>query len=258
MGDKGNDRSLLRRILSDRNIQLGAVFLSLALIFAYVGALPESGSTTDEGTIKVEDCEDSDCFREIRSSLTAVETIIEFNYTANESDPDAEAEIWFEDGFPYEEDSERVRIPRPGYEQYDTNITLSDGENVSQDLNELEDRPRTVNFNLSSGELEYSHTIRYQTKPYGLLSFPALLFLLIGMVYAFKGQSVIAAEIKRKRMREEEKAQENAEEKEEEKEQKDEEISGGKTIYSGEDKSEDAEHIDFMGISGSSDEENEK
>ncbi|MEF8832674.1 MAG: GEVED domain-containing protein [Candidatus Thermoplasmatota archaeon] len=210
----------------------------------------QNHNLTNEEVKAVGNTDDDYSYKEIDSYLTAIDNFIDLNYSADSSTDNAKAKIWFEDDFPYEEDSERIRINREGYEQYDTNITLRDGENFTQDITKLEERPRTVNFNLTGGQLEYSHTITYETKPYGLLSFPALVFLLIGMVYAFRGKGVIAAELKRKRMLEEERSQEST--KEEEKEE--EEIEDEKTIYPGNNKQKSS-HVDFMGISDSSEDE---
>jgi len=232
MNKKGESGSILLRILSDRNIQIGFTLLAVALILAFVGALPERVSSTEDGEVTQE----GESFRAITQPYLPINSSMTFNYSEGES-----ARIWFED-----DEGDKIPLDERN-EQYE--IELGDGENHTQDLTELVTRPRTVHFNLTSGVLEYSHTITTETKPYGLLSFPALLFLLIGMVYAFKGKGVIAAEIKRKKMIEEEK--EMKKKREEEKE----EASDEKTIYPGEEKQEEGQHVDFMGMSDSSEDE---
>ncbi len=117
--------------------------------------------------------------------------------------------------------------------------------------------------------LNYTYTLNYESRPYSLLSLPAIFFTFVGMVFAFRGKGMLLGEIKQKQMEEE------AKRKREESEESDEDDTGADSvaegideedvIYEGEspstsetEKKEEAEHIDFMGIPDEDDSEDER
>ncbi len=246
MTDKKEDRGLLIRILSDRNIQLGFAFLTIALILAFVGAISELRTSTVSGDVGVEDKWDK-----IYYPYNAINSTLKLKYDSNGTNE--EALIWFEDGYPYRNDSKVIGIRDPESGFVKENITLKDDESTKLDLENLERTPTTINFNFTEGSLEYNYTVNYANKPYGLLSLPAMFFLLLGMVFAFRGKGVILAEIKRKKMEEEQDEKGKRKEKKLAEEKTEEE----NVVYEGESGGGEADHIDFMGMS-QEDEEEEK
>ncbi len=249
MGENG---SLVKRTLSNRDIQLGIIFLILALTLAFTATLSESRKTTPgKATVEKSD------WREVGRSHTEIDSKIIFNYTSENSS--GSATIWFEDGYPYENNSNRIDIERKN--EIKDSIILRPGDNITIDLVNLEGPPKTVNFKITSGELRYEHKIEYHAKPYGLLSFPALLFLLLGMVFAFRGKGVLATEIKRKRIEEKKKSKKDSKKDSKVSEYKEEteETEEENVIYPGpgKEKRQEGDHVDFMGISETSKEEEE-
>lgn len=254
MDEEEKSGSVLIRMFSNRNIQLGFTLLAIALILAFVAALPRQVSSTDNETFSEGGhIPLSQPYLPVNSSVTLTYNVEDGN--------SGSAEIWFE------RDGEEISIP--DVEEYE--IHLQDGESHTQDLIELEETPDEVHFEIpdQNGQIEFSHTIVQETRPYGLLAFPALLFLFIGMVYAYKGRSVIAAELKERKMREEAKKKAKEKTQKESIEVDDEGTENAeedhKEIYPGpDDEPSDegeteqkggADHINFMGVQDTSEED---
>jgi len=245
--DKQDERGILLRIISNPDIQKGFVFFALALILAFSAVI-----TT------VEEDVDSDTFSPEDHGL-----VTNINYPRMREIDEATLEIRSDEELESEatirildSDYEPIFLPEEWTTSDRESMDLSEVENISLDLTLLDEDPRHFSFNVTEGSLTYTYTVSYPRKPYGLLSLPAALFTLIGMVYAFKGKGAILGEIKRRQM---EKETEKMREKKEEEKDEDKEISED-VIYEGtgsSKKGQEAEHINFMGVPDDSEEEKE-
>ncbi|MBS3781555.1 MAG: hypothetical protein KGY66_01780 [Candidatus Thermoplasmatota archaeon] len=238
------ERGILIRILSSKDIQKGVAFFSIALILAFTAVIP----VTEKEIVREEEIKEAPHIKEIPypsyrviNATLEVSTTGKVNVSLQNSLLGNDTRVW-------------------GPE------TVGSGNetgNETFDLTEidLEGVPRWLNFTDIQGNLNYTYTVEYSHNPYGLLSLPAGLFTLIGVVYAFRGKGVILGEIKRKQMEDEarKKEKEREEKAEEEKSSEEEEIEG-EVIFEGEDTHEEkdeADHIDFMGVPDE-DEEDQK
>jgi len=241
--DDDKERSLLIRILSNGDIQKGMVFFVAALILAFVAVTPATSTNVTEGT------REEDGFQENERINYPVYDII--NATL-------ELEIISDSG------SANVQIQNETREYVLDEFSLSGGgDQEIIDLvslaDETEQTPAWLNFTVDEGTLQYSVIFTYTGSPYGILSLPAALFTLIGMVYAFKGKGVILGEIQMKQMEEEaRKQQEERAGDIVEEEGYSEEETDNEVIYEGDETTEhkgEADHINFMGIPDEDDEE---
>ncbi len=234
------DRGLLIRILSSKDIQKGIAFFTIALILAFAAVLPVTG----EDAVSEQEIEGDEHFEEIPyPGYRVYNATLELSTTRR-------VDLRIKDSL--EEDAEVLM----------DEIRVQEGEDKIIDLTEIDSErvPRVLHFYYISGSLNYTYTVEYARRPYGLLSLPAGLFTLIGMVFAFKGKGIILGEIKRKQMEDEarKREEEREEEKKREKSTRGEEIEG-EVIFEGEGTDEErgeADHVNFMGIQDEEDEEN--
>jgi len=240
--DDDKERSLLIRILSNGDIQKGIVFFVAALILAFVAVTPATSTNVTEGT------REEDGFQENEQITYPVYDII--NATL-------ELEIISDSG------SANVQIENETHVALNEYSLIGGGDQEIIDLvnlaDETEQTPAWLNFTVEEGILQFSLIFTYTGSPYGILSLPAALFTLIGMVYAFKGKGVILGEIQMKKMEEEARKQQKEGARDiVEEEGYSEEETDNEVIYEGDDTTEhkgEADHINFMGIP---DEEEEK
>jgi len=220
--NKKNDkeRGLLIRILSSKDIQKGIAFFSIALILAFAAVIPVTEEEFTENTIEEEAIEEIDYpgYRVLNATLNILEG------SSNLSIQDFEGNALL-------------------------NESIAEGDSIELTEIESERNPNRLVFTDIEGNLTYSYHLEYSRRPYGLLSLPAGLFTLVGMVFAFRGKGVILGEIKMKQMEEEEREKEEKREKGEIEEE---------VIFEGEDGEEkkgEADHINFMGVPDEEDEE---
>ncbi len=239
--DNDKERSLLIRILSNGDIQKGMVFFVAALILAFVAVTPATSTNVTEGT------REEDGFQENERINYPVYDII--NATL-------ELEIISDSG------SANVQIENETHVALNEYSLIGGGDQEIIDLvnlaDETEQTPAWLNFTVEEGILQFSLIFTYTGSPYGILSLPAALFTLIGMVYAFKGKGVILGEIQMKKMEEEARKQQKEGARDIVEEESRSEEGTDKVIYDGDDTTEhkgEADHINFMGIP---DEEEEK
>ena len=239
--DNDKERSLLIRILSNGDIQKGLVFFIAALILAFVAVTPATSSNVIEGT------RDEDGFQQNEQINYPIYDII--NATL-------ELEITSDDGDAIIEIQNQTHVALGEYR------LRGGGDEETVDLMNLADEtdkvPAWLNFTVNEGTLKYSIIFTYTGSPYGILSLPAALFTLIGMVYAFKGKGVILGEIQMKQMEEEARKQQEDKKNDFEGKESKEEVIDDNVIYDGDDTTEhkgEADHINFMGIPDEDEEE---
>lgn len=244
--DKG-ERSLILRILSNRDIQIGAVLLLIAVILAFAAVVPVAGEMNAEGVLSSDD-----------------PGFVEIDFPALRHLRNATLEVIADDDV----GSAIVRVNHSADLELDS-FQLSGGQDFTKDLTNLvpedqefgEENPRFLVFEFDEGNISYDYTATYESQRYRYLSIPAGILTLIGMVFAWKGHGALKGEIIRKRMEEE------AKKKKEDRQEKEDEISkktGSEekeldedVIYEGDqEKRSDGSHINFMGIP--SDDEGEK
>jgi len=233
------ERGILIRILSNKDIQKGIVFFVAALILAFVAVTPATSTNVEEDTIKED--EDAPNVQINYPIYDVINATLELEIVSEE-----EGRAYIEIQNETNEVLEEKTLTRSGAQE------IIDLEVVAEDSGEI---PAWLSFNVSEGQLRYAIIFTYTGSPYGILSLPAALFTLIGMVYAFKGKGVILGEIKRKQMEEEARMQQEERKKEFGSEQSTgEEGIEGDVIYgeNGADepteKKGEADHINFMGI----------
>lgn len=239
MNDKEDEeRGLLIRIFSSKDIQKGMAFFSIALILAFAAVIP----VTDVDVVSEKDISGPHHLKEIPySGYNVINATLEMSTTGR-------ANLSIQDSLG--EDAQVL-----------LKESVSKGENETIYLTEKEfsKNPRWLNFTSVEGNLTYTYTFKYSHNPYGLLSLPAGFFTLVGMVFAFRGKGVILGEIKRKQMEEERRKKlEEREEKADEEISIEEEEIEGEVIYEGEDSDKEkseTDHINFMGIPDEEDEE---
>ncbi|MBS3816024.1 MAG: hypothetical protein KGY76_00485 [Candidatus Thermoplasmatota archaeon] len=240
-----DDRGILIRIISNKDIQKGFGLFAIALILAFT-----SVTTTIETDVKDE---------EVGPEEESFERIHYPRYTVR----NATLELDFEpDGDSTTHSEAEIKVLNASYDDI-WETTWNQNFSRTIDMTDLDGTPYYLSFNVTNGTLTYSYSVTYPNKPYSILSLPAIVFTLVGMVYAFKGRGVILGEIKMKRMEEERKKQmeKRKEEKEETSEEEDEDEESRKVIYEG-DKDETgskkggADHINFMGLPDESEGEN--
>jgi len=231
-GKNNKERGLLTKILSNKDIQKGIAFFSVALILAFAAVIPVTEEEFTENTIQ----EDGDVeqinfpgYRVLNATLNILQgstNLVIQDFEGNEL----------------------------------LNESVSAGDSL--ELTEIDSRrdPNLLVFTNIRGNLTYTYDLVYSRRPYGLLSLPAGLFTLIGMIFAFKGRGFIQGEIERKRMEEEEKKKQDEREELEEKEKitMEEEIEGEVIFEGSEAKTGEADHINFMGVPDEEDEDSER
>jgi len=247
VGKSDGEGSLLIRILSDSDIQKAIAFFSIALIlaFAAVTTTIETDQLRDEISADDGDRDFTTEFESIYYPIFLDLRNSTLDFIAKETNTNFSLEI-------LDSDFEHL---------WSRSYTLEEGEKESEYLPDLdgidqENPPNYLNFNVTEGNLSYTYTVSYSRSPYGLLSLPAALFTLLGMVFGFRGKGVILGEIKRKQMRKKEKERREEREKKNEKEDNEDGGYSREVIYEGEkrEKSDqqrkkgDASHIDFMGL----------
>ncbi|MFW6065125.1 MAG: hypothetical protein ACOC8Y_06085 [Candidatus Natronoplasma sp.] len=240
------ERGILIRILSNKDIQKGIVFFVAALILAFVAVTPATSTNVEEETISEEEYTPN----------------VPINYPIYDViNATLELEIISDSG-----DAE-IEIQNETHAVLESEILEGGGDLEIIDLEALAEEegevPSWLNFTNINGELRYAIIFTYIGSPYGLLSLPAALFTLIGIVFAFKGKGVILGEIRRKQMEEEARKQEEERKEDSESEKSaDETKIEGEIIYEGDEtpkKKDEADHINFMGIpSEDDDDEKEK
>ncbi|MFP3871652.1 MAG: hypothetical protein ACOCTR_02395 [Candidatus Natronoplasma sp.] len=243
--EKG-ERGLIVRILSNPDIQKGLVFFAVALILAFSAVITTVEEDVDKGTIGSDEIGlvtniNYPRFMELDNATLRLE---------GDEEVRTEATIRI-----LNSNYENITLPEGWTSGRRTIMDLSEVENKTLDMTSLKERPRHISFNVTQGNLTYTYTVSYPTKPYSILSLPAAALTLIGMVYAFKGKGVILGEIKRKQMEKEQKEREKKDLK-----------SRDEVVYEGDgsekgsmdkDKSGEADHIDFMGVPDGSEEDEE-
>lgn len=242
MKKKNNEeRGMIVRILTNPDIQKGFSLLALALLLAFSAVISTVSEEVEEkGTISEDDDE-------------ADKLITGINYPSMRTIENATLEIEADDEVDFE-----VKILDSEWKPL-----YNESNRYKIDLTELEGTPNHFSFNVLEGNLTYIYTIAYVSRPYGLLSIPAVFVLLLGMIYSFKGKGVILGEIKRKKMEQEhrEKRKERKKSKGEgttkEKSTDSDSAPGDKVIYSGDKKEKrgDADHVNFMGVPDESEDE---
>ncbi len=232
-GKNEKERGLLKRILSNKDIQKGIAFFSIALILAFSAVIPVTEEEFNENTIE------DDAMEQINFPGYRVhDAILNITQgTTNLAIQDFQGNVLL-------------------------NETVSEGDSI--DLTDI-DSPRDPNllvFTNVQGNLTYTYDLQYSRRPYGLLSLPAAFFTLIGMVFAFKGKGLILGEIKQRKMEEEaRKKQEERDDVEEKDKSTGEDEISGEVIFEGEStrtKKGEADHINFMGLPDEDDEDSER
>ncbi|MFP4000351.1 MAG: hypothetical protein ACLFSM_02350 [Thermoplasmata archaeon] len=237
MNDKDDEeRGLVIRVLSSKDIQKGIAFFIIALILAFVAVtpVPAEERVSDEGIEETPHLEriSYPSYQEVNATLE-VSTTGSVNVSVHGSLGE-NSTVW------------GPKTVESGSETF--YLTDIDSERV----------PRWLNFTDLEGNLTYTYTVQYSQNPYGLLSLPAAFFALLGMIFAFRGQGAILGEIKKKQMEEEaRKKEKEREEVSDEEKAKSKEIES-EVIYEREEsegEKGEADHINFMGLP---DEENEE
>lgn len=238
--EDSEDGGILIRVFSNSDIQKGFGLFAIALILAFASVM-----TTTETDVKgpEEIVPEDHGFKRINyPTYTVRNATLELDF-----DPDDE---------PTGAVKAEIKILNGSYDSiWRTNWYENDS--LTLDMMEVDGNPVFLSFNVTNGNLTYTYTVTYSASPYGILSLPAALLTMIGMIYAFKGKGVILGEIKRKRMERE--AKKKKEERGSDTSEEEEQMSK-KVIYGGGkegSKESDADHIDFMGISKESDEDEE-
>lgn len=243
MSKENDDRGLLIRIFSDKDIQIAVALFAIALILAFAAVTTTTETERLRDILETEDDEPEFTREEIYypGLLDVSNATLEF--IAEGGDTNFTVELLNSDFDPL----------------WSNTYELEEGEGVNESVPDLhgidsEDPPEHLEIsNVTGGNLIYTYTVSYSRSPYGLLSIPAMIITLIGMVFGFRGHTVILGEIKRKKMleKEKEKKEERAEREEGESEEADEKL--GEVIYEDEDgersqEKGDGSHVDFMGI----------
>lgn len=246
MSDDGKERGILVKMLTNKDIQKGIAFFSVALILAFSAILPVAEEEVDTGTVDtIEDDEDPQ---------PEYVSIYYPGYQVTNATLELDIDSIGEEG--NDNATSRIGILDHQFDiLHEENITSEESRTWEITEKNLGRAPSRIYFENIS--LSYTYTLNYERRPYGLLSLPAIFLTLIGMIFAFRGKAVILGEIKQKQMEEEaKKEQEEREDRSDEEDksestleeevEKEEEV-----IYSGEDGTEekgDAEHVNFMGI----------
>lgn len=234
------ERGILIRILTNSEIQKGIAFFSIALILAFSAIIPVVEEEIDTGMVDAIN-DGPELISIYYPGYRVTNATLDLNFSSIEDTDTGTSRISILD--------HQYRI------LFEENITSN--ENKSWELAELDlDRdPNWISFENIS--LEYTYTVIHESRPYGLLSLPALFFTFVGMVFAFRGKGIILGEIKRKQMEEErkKKVEEREEKTEEEKTIKEDEIEGEVIFGGDEEKEGEADHINFMGVPDEEDEE---
>lgn len=240
MNKKDDDRKgLLRRIFSNKDIQKGIAFLSVALILAFSAVIPVTENDVVQNTIEEDDVENIHYpgYRVINATLEVSTT--NFVHVSIQ-------------------DVERNEL----YEE-DVGGDIGGGSTVI-DLTEVapnsERDPEFIVFDEVTGELNYTYDLSYSRRPLTLLSLPAVFFLFVGMVFAYRGKGVILGEIKMSKQREEAEEEGEQARKEESGSEEGSEGEEHEVVYEGESekKQADGSHVNFMGIPDEEDEEDEE
>ncbi len=230
MSEKNDkDRGLILRILSNKDIQKGIAFFSLALILAFAAVIPVAEEEFNQNTIEEEGVEEIN-FPGYRVHNATVNIL--------------------------EGSSNLIVQDFDGNELFNESVSAGNSIDLT-DLDGNRDPNLLVFRDIGENNLTYSYILEYSRRPYGLLSLPAAFLTLIGMVFAFKGKGIILGEIKSKQMEEKRKKEER------EKEEKitEEKDLGEEVIFEKEDSHEEkgeADHINFMGVPKEDDEENKE
>ncbi len=244
---KKSKGSLVVRIISNPDIQKGFVLFALALILAFSAVITTVEDDTDKDSIEPDDqglVKDIRYphLRNVENSTLELrgeeETNLSLRILNTNFQPISLPGTWAD------ETGERI------------NLTIAEDENRSLDLTELDDIPRHFDFNVTEGNLTYVYYVSYATSPYGILSLPAILLTIIGMVYAFKGKGALLGEIKERQIEEEERKIKARRQKKYEKGKDREHFED--VIYEGEKKEgKPSDHVNFMGIPEGSEEDEE-
>ncbi len=243
-----SERNLLLRILSNRDIQIGAVLLLIAVILAFAAVVPVMGEINAENEVGSDD-----------------PGVLEIDFPALRHLRNATLEVIADDDV----GTANVRINHSADLELDS-FQLSGGQNLTRNLTDLvpedrefgEENPRFVVFEFDEGNISYNYTATYEHQRFRILSIPAVVLTLIGMVFAWKGHGALKGEIMMKRMEEEARKKEEAEKAsqiEKADSKKDEKEPEEDVIYEGDQqKKSDGSHIDFMGIPKDDEEENDE
>ncbi|MEF8873969.1 MAG: hypothetical protein V5A88_04775 [Candidatus Thermoplasmatota archaeon] len=249
MNDESDEeRGILIRILANEDIQKGIAFFSIALILAFSAILPVPEEEVETGRVNTTDGE-PEHEKIYYPGYRVRNATLELNISSIVEDHTATSRVSLLD---YDFNT-----------LYQENITSNESRSWEITEKDLPRDPTWIYFENIS--LNYTYTLKHESRPYSLLSIPAIIFTLVGMVFAFKGKGIILGEIKQKQIEEEARKKREERKKESEKDKRknltEEEIEE-EVIYSGEDSMEesmekkgDAEHINFMGVPDEDDEE---
>ncbi len=245
--DKRKSKSLLLRILTNKDIQKSVIFFTIALIlsFASIQTVTET-DRTPSGQVEEDETAFESIYYPTMMDLINATLELKAEETANTS---------------FELLDEDLGI------LYSSTIELEEGEEKEKYLPDLRDfdrgnSPSYLNLTVENGTLSYTYIVSYSRSPYGLLSLPAIFLAFLGLVFGFKGKGHILGEIKERKLeeKEREKTTERVESKEDISHSEDVIYNGGgqKGDKSIEDTEKgDASHVDFMGISREDNEESD-
>ena len=174
---KNKKPGVIKRISKNRDIKLGLLFLALALVFAFLSISQEIETSVDEGELNYSG-KDYPYPLERKYNERNADLYLEYNVD-NESDNKTRyAMIHFGniDGDEFQEEFSR---------------SIKENNNLTIDLDERDEFIKYIWANFTAGNIEYSLEVTYLVQPYSLLTFPAMIFTLAGVVFSMKGKSAI-------------------------------------------------------------------
>ncbi len=176
--DKKKKPRYRRRLIHNRNFQYGFIFLIIALILSFASINLTHAESVQSGQIPEEDRDDLFSVR-LDTPIDVINRTIRLTYVANESTENATLQAL------EEPDSEALKT-----------FEIEPNESIEESL------PAGTNWLIVKHENEgmegvifYEHVIEYRSYPYAWASIPALLFVMMGVIFIYRSYMTIIQQV---------------------------------------------------------------
>ncbi|MFO7991872.1 MAG: hypothetical protein R6U61_06235 [Thermoplasmata archaeon] len=150
-------------------MNIGIVLILLAVLLSFISITNDIIHSTEEGVIKDGGYYFLDYRDEAVNSTMNIEYVVNQNNTHNNTIENKTAAVNITD------------------EHFNTLHTLNMSADEKKSI-DIDNNARYITANFSEGEIHYEHKIVFPYQPYRLLSIPALLMTMMGIVLFYKGK----------------------------------------------------------------------
>lgn len=156
---------LKRFITRYKVLKIGVLLVLIAVLLSIISITNDVGTTTNEGVL-----EPDDSFYYIEWKESVINSTLDVKFVIDENSTDTKTAT--------------LNVTDRDFNNLQT-INISDSEKKEI---EIDTQARYIFPEFSEGEVQYTHEIVYYYQPYRLLSIPALILTIIGLVFSYKGR----------------------------------------------------------------------